>query len=1152
MSKPCKRKRKLEETTCHSFNDADLTGRTHVAHIDRVVEKRFRQEIRRENVPFTVPPAADDTLPRPSSVPHHSFISPVADDASMVDIAAWAQTRRKARAEKRKPADGSFATLEHDAVLNAWARDKEKFLFELVRLQGLRGADPSRCARCTPVSTSTPSGNVHAPPSQIRAEYRCRDCVPGELLCRGCLLHVHTLHPFHRVEHYTGRTFEKTTLQALGLVIQLGHPPYERCPAPDVAPRSALVIHTNGHHPVNLLFCNCDKIHESGDRVQQLLRAELYPATLTDPTTYCTFRVLENFHILTLQSKISAYDYYTSLEKITDNSGLGKHHECLKSFLRVVREWRLLKLLLRAGRAHEANGVATIKPGELCVRCPACPRPGINLPRNWNTVADDLRYIYTTIIAIDANFRLKRRAVSNETRDPALGSGWAYFVEDGPYREHLRKYVDQEEISTCTGLSALMHANTKFSKGYACTGVGMCVCARHGFVLPNSVGDLQKGERYCNMDYIVASTLSILKPEGPQVLSYDIACQWTKYLCERLQEFPEHLRINLPDGEVRYVIPKYHFRAHKEAGHSQYSLNLVPGVGLSDGEEIERNWPRHDGTQASIREMGPGSRHDTLEDHFGWANWTRYVTLGSMYRRRMIKAVKENTKQSAALSEFEAGLQPQHVAKWTSQVEAFEKDSAQPDPYYIARSGLTEAEIRLQLAEQEDVEVSEGYPLLHKVTPSAMLAELLEIEDAQRRFIMKYPNTGSDTQTPNQAIEVLEKRAALRKRLAAVRDVQAIYMPCVPQLVAKYHLQRRAPNVTSSHTGTLRTAGSITRSQTAVTSADTLELTEHQPLFLPHSLALEELDACHPGLAELEERLREGQMCSSLDKVRIHLHIKSRLVTFKGRNVRHQQANTRARSKIMANEMKIISFADKYRAAWNARTSLNPVGEWTKRWRQLRREDVRCMQEDDPSNKGASESRRQVSWIWQSADSGNSEGGGGTGMVDALRVEYLRTRARARRAQEEVCLVTEEQRRILVSLEASALTWDRREGEAPQRAEHPILQQGLAAYAAKQSRIQRGLAAHFKALWAAPVTSGRGSKYSDNNDSEQDRAVDSANGNGEACINGFTIDSDDDDDSDSDSDCHDKYDDGDDGDGSESDGGRNGGLDLFDDEDLYE
>lgn len=51
------------------------------------------------------------------------------------------------------------------------------------------------------------------------------------------------------------------------------------------------------------------------------------------------------------------------------------------------------------------------------------------------------------------------------------------------------------KMSTCTGLAALDHANTKFSRGYATTGVGLGVCARHEFIQKNGAVDLQKGER---------------------------------------------------------------------------------------------------------------------------------------------------------------------------------------------------------------------------------------------------------------------------------------------------------------------------------------------------------------------------------------------------------------------------------------------------------------------------------------------------------------------------------------------------------------------------------------------------------------------------------------------------------------------------------
>ena len=49
-------------------------------------------------------------------------------------------------------------------------------------------------------------------------------------------------------------------------------------------------------------------------------------------------------------------------------------------------------------------------------------------------------------------------------------------------------------MSTCSGLSALDHANSKFSKGYATTGV-VCTTCRHEFILPEGAGPLQKGER---------------------------------------------------------------------------------------------------------------------------------------------------------------------------------------------------------------------------------------------------------------------------------------------------------------------------------------------------------------------------------------------------------------------------------------------------------------------------------------------------------------------------------------------------------------------------------------------------------------------------------------------------------------------------------
>lgn len=116
--------------------------------------------------------------------------------------------------------------------------------------------------------------------------------------------------------------FERTTLKALGLRIQLGHwdPADPRCGAPDAAAGEAFVIvDSDAVHEVALDFCGCGP---GGAKPRQLLRAGLYPATGGNPRTAGTFAVIRRFHLLSLESKISAYEFYHSLARGTNNTGL--------------------------------------------------------------------------------------------------------------------------------------------------------------------------------------------------------------------------------------------------------------------------------------------------------------------------------------------------------------------------------------------------------------------------------------------------------------------------------------------------------------------------------------------------------------------------------------------------------------------------------------------------------------------------------------------------------------------------------------------------------------------------------------------------------------------------------------------------------------
>ena len=47
----------------------------------------------------------------------------------------------------------------------------------------------------------------------------------------------------------------------------------------------------------------------------------------------------------------------------------------------------------RGGHSYDPTGIGGMSPGELAVRCPACPIPSINLPPNWQSVQKDSEYV---------------------------------------------------------------------------------------------------------------------------------------------------------------------------------------------------------------------------------------------------------------------------------------------------------------------------------------------------------------------------------------------------------------------------------------------------------------------------------------------------------------------------------------------------------------------------------------------------------------------------------------------------------------------------------------------------------------------------------------------------------------------------------------
>ena len=125
---------------------------------------------------------------------------------------------------------------------------------------------------------------------------------------------------------------------------------------------------------------------------------------------------------------------------------------------------------------------------------------------------------------------------------------------------------------------------------------------------PNGVGDLQKGERYVwfsvqpavhssqslryvNMDYLFISTLRHSADIVELVVSYDIVCQWSRNVWERMAIYSHSIRVD-HTGQKNYhfLIPKFHLPAHIKACQTVFSFNFNRHVGRTDGEAPERGW----------------------------------------------------------------------------------------------------------------------------------------------------------------------------------------------------------------------------------------------------------------------------------------------------------------------------------------------------------------------------------------------------------------------------------------------------------------------------------------------------------------------------------------------------------------------------------
>ncbi|TFK61214.1 hypothetical protein BDN72DRAFT_778493, partial [Pluteus cervinus] len=476
-------------------------------------------------------------------------------------------------------------------------------------------------------------------------------------------------------------------------------------------------------------------------------------------------------------------------------------------------------------------------------------------------------------------------------------------------------------------------------------------------------------------------------------------------------------------------------------------------VGRTDGEAPERGWSHINPIALSTCEMGPGSRRDTLDDHFGDLNWKKTYQMGITLLKRIKTAVKESSEQTLLFHRYDLGLRKKlgdDVSIWEDELIAWENDRSHPNPFESRIKKPTQEAVRRALAEEDRKAQQEGtaYVLHSMFSGSELIAVGLELEEQQRRLHIDTKLLGLHS-TDDQKAKLLTKGNGLYRRIAQWIEVQERYIP-------------------STHT--LR--------QDEASAANSIKEPWETPLFLPSSIP--HSTPCDTRLQDAEWRLRSAQAHTALDELRRMLRLRAYLYIDKDKFSRGQHQNTRSHSHIHRTQTKIDAAVAKYRAARASIASLAGLytgSDWKDEFPILKDEDIHSLEKKKAE---PAEGRRKVSWIWGVLGDGdvtmeNDE------LKDDLRVEWCKSRARSKRWKEEVLLLQEEMRRVLMFFESEAKVWRSRADfsmffdsesktwksrtEVSKANLDEVGFEGFSAYALQQAALRFELKCNFETLW---------------------------------------------------------------------------------------
>ncbi|KAH9014270.1 hypothetical protein EDB85DRAFT_1876498 [Lactarius pseudohatsudake] len=915
--------------------------------------------------------------------------------------------------------------------MKQWIGLRNRYLHILLEMEAQGRSD--KCSKCTK-----------------KPEIRCPDCFGSLSFCKECCLEAHRNSPFHRPLLWNTTHYTPVTLHSLGFALYVGH---GGAPCPQTGPltnpeisdglfdsldmylesndndasrvRTAdsgnplfTVVDRGGIFDMEIVFCACSGTDNMGE---QLLRAGLFPSTFKQIETLFTFSVLEDFITDNLECKTTAQQYYSKLQSMTSKMFPNKVQNRYKQLLRASRQWRDLKRRMESGLGHQPEGERP-PDGAMAIFCPACPQPGINLPTDWKTlyppyVPYELYHSHIHILRcrdqlirtfiMDGNFSAEHMRHRSGEKDVALSAGMAFMANPDSYRAHLQSGKEVAQPSTCNTYRAIEQANS--SRAHLdVTGIGATACC-HGFFVPTSVVDFQKGERQINMDYSICKALSYNMEDIPVALvMYDIMCQYRVHFQERVENSPE---LSLPSSlQLRMGIGLFHIHGHQDSCLPRYSP--MPSL-------LKRWKQLKPGLDASSK------AYEALNQHF-------------------------KHKSEQWLKDDECAQQDRQTSPSSMDIYDTVKEKAP-----------SRATIQQQLIEEES-----GDHSIHGET--SWISCGLKIQELQ--LAIRYQLRTQGSKLTMEDAQILEnKRNRIQKLIDMFEHQADAFLPHLRATdnapvwsLGDYAEYDNADDIDDSGNPGPASSGRHYRSQTSDDSEIESLNAEDIPLLLPSSLGWEWC-ASHSvkSLAMKEAKLRYAQASDSVHRIRLALGFKSALYRTQVRDARSQRTKTRAWTAVHSVDSTVHQHARNYSMARDAYLKVQDASGLFPELLPLRLTDLRV----STAILGAAQvgqRNTQLAWIWSF---GTSERQDGTWMDEFNRVHWLRAKAQFERWKEEQHSIRNEAIWIPAYFHSKAECW-----KAWMDMEAQALRPGHKAYASRQAHAWEELSkSSIKAL--IPITS---------------------------------------------------------------------------------